>query len=93
MHFAAAGETERAVSAQRLRRSEGEGCRTLPLHALDTALGAFPLIINTVPAMLLDARRLRLLQPKALVLDLASKPGGDDVGDRIAVNTEKAVTA
>ncbi len=50
------------------------------MQALDAALGQFPLIINTVPAMLLDADRLRLLKPKALVLDLASKPGGDDAG-------------
>lgn len=63
------------------------------MHALDTVLGTFPLIINTVPAMLLDARRLRLLQPKALLLDLASKPGGDGVGDIIPISAEKAVTA
>ena len=46
-------------------------------------LGGFPLVINTVPAMLLDEKRLRLLKPKALVLDLASKPGGDDGGDTL----------
>lgn len=61
-------------------RSEGEGCRTVPMRALDGVLGDFPLIINTVPALLLDAHRLRLLHKKALVLDLASKPGGDAAG-------------
>lgn len=50
------------------------------MSALDAVLGEYPLMINTVPAMLLDAHRLRLVHPKALVLDLASKPGGDDAG-------------
>ena len=52
------------------------------MKALDEVLGAFPLIINTVPAMLLDERRLRMVSEKALILELASKPGGDDAGDR-----------
>lgn len=86
MHSAAAGETEIPVSARRVRRSEGEGCRTVPMHRLDDVLGDFPLIINTVPAMLLDARRLRFVQTGTLILDLASKPGGDDAGDRKAVD-------
>lgn len=43
------------------------------------------LVINTVPAKVLDEQLLRLLRPDALVLDLASKPGGDDAGDRKAV--------
>ena len=85
MHSAAAGGIKGAVSARRVRRSEGEGCRAVPMQLLDDVLGKFPLIINTVPAMLLDAQRLHLVQPKALVLDLASKPGGDDAGDRKAV--------
>lgn len=70
-----------AVSACRLRRSEGEGCRTVLMEQLDGVLPAFPLVINTVPSLLLDGKRLARLAPKALVLDLASKPGGDGVGD------------
>ena len=56
------------------------------MHRLDDVLGDFPLIINTVPAMLLDARRLRFIQTGTLILDLASKPGGDDAGGRKAVD-------
>lgn len=51
------------------------------MEQLDRVLSAFPLVINTVPSLLLDEKRLNRLAPKALVLDLASKPGGDDVGD------------
>ena len=62
------------------------------MSVLDAVLGEYPLIINTVPAMLLDAHRLRLLRPKALVLDLASKPGGDDAGVTLKRRSRKAVT-
>lgn len=37
------------------------------------------LLINTVPQLVLPEERLALLPKEALVLDLASKPGGDDV--------------
>ena len=53
----------------------------MPFSALDAVLPEFPLIINTVPAMVLGEKQLDLLKPDALVLDLASKPGGDDAGD------------
>lgn len=52
------------------------------MQRLADVLGTFPLIVNTVPAMLLDAEMLRLVRSDALILDLASKPGGDDAGDR-----------
>ena len=50
------------------------------MEQLGSVLGDFPLIINTVPAMLLGAAELKQIRPQALVLDLASTPGGDDVG-------------
>ena len=54
----------------------------MPFSALDAVLPEFPLIINTVPAMVLGEKQLDLLKPDALVLDLASKPGGDDAEDK-----------
>ena len=69
------------VSAHRPARSEGEGCRAVPMERLGAILEDFPLIINTVPAMLLDEPKLKTVRKDALVLDLASKPGGDDAGD------------
>ena len=41
-------------------------------------LCAYDLIINTVPALILDEGCLHDLKPGCLVLDLASKPGGVD---------------
>lgn len=55
------------------------------MEQLGSVLGNFSLIVNTVPALLLGPAELAKLRPQALVLDLASKPGGDDVGDRIAI--------
>ena len=52
-----------------------EGMRT---ETLSCELGAFDLIVNTVPALLLDESRLRWVNPEALLLDLASAPGGID---------------
>lgn len=46
---------------------------------LDGWLGGYQLVINTVPARVLDGARLRDLDPGTLVIDLASKPGGVDV--------------
>ena len=43
-------------------------------------LCAYDLIINTVPALILDEGCLHDLKPGCLVLDLASKPGGVDFG-------------
>lgn len=74
-----------AVSPCSLARSEGDGCRAAAFEALDALLPEFRLIVNTVPAEVLPEQRLRLLRQDALVIDLASAPGGDGSGDRKAV--------
>jgi dipicolinate synthase subunit A len=45
---------------------------------LDGWLGGYQLVINTVPARVLDGARLHDLDPGTLVIDLASRPGGVD---------------
>ena len=45
---------------------------------LDGALERFDVIVNTVPAPLLDRERLERTRPEALLLELASAPGGID---------------
>jgi dipicolinate synthase subunit A len=49
-----------------------------PLHTahLEDDLPSFDVIINTVPARVLDRRQLSLLSPGCLCIDLASRPGG-----------------
>jgi len=46
---------------------------------LDGWLCPYSLIINTVPAPVLNRLRLSELEPNCLVIDLASKPGGVDL--------------
>ena len=71
-----------AVSPFLFWRSEGEGSRAVPLSQLGNVFGGFPLIFNTVPAMLLGREQLQLVNKEALIIDLASKPGGDDAQDK-----------
>ena len=36
------------------------------------------IIINTIPAIVLDEEMLSMISPETLIIDLASKPGGVD---------------
>jgi len=42
-------------------------------------MGGYDLIVNTVPALILDRAHLERVQPGAFIIDLASLPGGVDV--------------
>jgi len=55
-----------------------ERMKAVPLKELPHYLGEMDIIINTVPAMLLDSSMLDLVKQDALILDLASMPGGTD---------------
>ena len=54
------------------------GCQTVALEDLGLELGAFALIVNTIPAPVLDEKRLAWVRPEAFLLALASAPGGID---------------
>ena len=54
------------------------GYETVGLADLGWELGAFALIVNTIPALVLDERRLAWADPGVFLLDLASAPGGVD---------------
>lgn len=54
------------------------GMKPVPLSELNSSLGAMDVIVNTVPAMMLDCRSLDLVKKDAFILDLASNPGGVD---------------
>lgn len=57
---------------------KAKGMQAVPLWKLQDYVGSMDIIINTVPAMLLDARMLELVKKDVLILDLASMPGGVD---------------
>lgn len=58
--------------------AQAMGFRSLDTAKLSGALGGADMVINTAPALVLTASRLTELPAGALVLDLASKPGGTD---------------
>ncbi len=53
-------------------------CKAVHTGQLTGKLGEFDLIFNTVPALVLDAERLKEIRGGCVVLDLASAPGGAD---------------
>jgi dipicolinate synthase subunit A len=54
------------------------GYEALNTGELDGKIGDFDVIVNTVPARVMDEPRLREVGEECLCLDLASKPGGID---------------
>ncbi len=58
--------------------AEAWGFRSADTERLSEAMRGCRVVVNTVPALLLTASRLAELEQDALVLDLASAPGGTD---------------
>ena len=54
------------------------GYNPIHLNDLDAELGKFDLIINTIPFVILDEERLKLVNKDVVIVDLASNPGGVD---------------
>ena len=67
--------TAAARRAESRAEAEALGCEALPFSALP---GGFDFVVNTAPARVLDESFLCLLPEDALLLELASAPGGYD---------------
>jgi len=68
-----------AVAARRSEAralAESLGCRAVDIGGIHEVIGECHVVFNTVPAKLLEERELRLLQPSAPYIELASSPGG-----------------
>ena len=70
--------TAAARSGEQRALAEAEGIEALPLDALSGALDRFDVIIGTIPAPVLTEPLLALVRKDALLLELASAPGGID---------------
>lgn len=57
---------------------EGHGYEPLALCDLKDRIHEFDIIFNTIPAVVLDETLLSKVKKDALIIDLASKPGGVD---------------
>ena len=62
-----------------MARIEASGMTAADTRRLTEVLSGFPLVFNTVPASVLGAAELAKLPSDALVIDLASQPGGIDL--------------
>ena len=55
-----------------------KGYKPVPLQELHLIIGDMDIIVNTIPALILDSSMLDLARKDGLLIDLASKPGGID---------------
>jgi dipicolinate synthase subunit A len=72
----------------------GQGVHLTDLFENAPALAEYDLIFNTVPNMILSEEKLRKLNKNALIIDLASRPGGVDfeAAKRLGIKTEWALS-
>lgn len=61
-----------------LSMAEAFGMETLPLKLLKERIHEFEYIYNTIPALVLNEEALKKVKRDALIIDIASKPGGVD---------------
>lgn len=68
---------------------EADHCKAVHTKDLEDIIGDYDLVVNTVPAKVLAEPVLERVKPNALLLDLASKPGGIDFeeANRLGVKT------
>lgn len=70
--------TVAARSAEQRACARAAGCHGVPLTALKRVLTNFDAVVNTIPAPVLGRSQLECLPRGALIVDLASRPGGTD---------------
>lgn len=76
--------TARKLSA--LAEAENVGIQAFHIDEIYGHIDSFDLIINTVPAMVLNGGILKAVAKKALIIDLASVPGGVDFDEAARLN-------
>lgn len=83
-----------ARKASDLARIGASAMTPLPLSRLTEALPAFDVIYNTVPSLLLDGEKLKKVKKDALLIDLASPPGGIDseAANKLGLNSLRALS-
>lgn len=77
-----------ARSAEQRANARCAGHHAASMSALEELLRQHDAVINTIPAMVLPREMLRQLPPGALVIDLASRPGGTDFAAAIELGVQ-----
>lgn len=70
--------TVAARKSSALAEAENAGLSAVKINDLADRVSYYDIIINTVPAMVIDESVLRNISKDGLIIDLASKPGGVD---------------
>ena len=65
--------------------AQGMGLEAEGLERLGEWLCSFDLVVNTVPAPVLGIEELAAMKEGALIIDLASRPGGVDMASAAAL--------
>lgn len=65
-------------SSEAVAKAQDLGIHAISYDELDQYLSEFDIVFNLVPAMVLPEERIRLIRQDALIVDLASAPGGTD---------------
>ena len=73
-----AAVTAAARRSESLAWAAARGFDTVDMAEMDARLGEFDVIVNTVPAPVLTEERIKAVRQDALLLELASAPGGID---------------
>ena len=70
-----------------------EGMIPLEFRLIDEKIGDFKAVFNTVPAPVLTREKLMLMDPNAIIIDLASEPCGTDffAAKEIGITAKKAL--
>ncbi len=82
------------VSARKLRDREFIRASGMTPMSVDNMEGKYDLVFNTVPAVVLDSHTLARIAPDAIVIDLASLPGGvdDSAAERMSIKVIHALS-
>lgn len=93
LHALGGRVTVMARRAEQRAAARTAGCRTIAPAELPVVLPGLDAVVNTIPAPVLPRRLLELLPPGALILDLASLPGGTDfaAAQELGLHTEHAL--
>ena len=59
-------------------KAAAHGCQALSFEEAPNAMGQFDYIFNTIPAPVLTESLLRHIKKEAVIIDIASRPGGVD---------------
>lgn len=83
--------TVAARSAEQRAGARCAGCHAAPLSVLDRLLPGFDAVVNTIPAPVLGPAQLARLPKGAVIVDLASAPGGTDFAAAAALGLHAAL--